>query len=184
MRMILSSLASLALIALPGLLTSEVQAKSDFVLEDYFVGKTVARGVFISKIAGVRREFDVYLTGKWDGTTLSLREDFVFDDGEKDRKTWTFVKVGEGRYTGTREDLVGVTNMTIVGNEALFDYDVLLPRKGKEPVKVHFQDKMIFKEDGTIENRARVSKFGLGIGRVAVNFVRGSNLEKVPSLPL
>lgn len=159
---------------------TQAQAGQSFTLESYFEGKTVARGVFESKIARTRRDFDVYLTGKWDGKILKLREDFVYADGEKDRKTWVFVKTGKGTYTGTREDVIGSTQVTITGATALFEYDVLIPRKGKKPLKVHFKDRMDLKPNGVIENRARVSKFGLPIGKVAVDFVRGRDISKVP----
>lgn len=173
MRAMLTGLASFALVALPMLAPVPVDAKPGFTLEEYFEGKTVAKGVFESGIAGVRREFDVFLTGSWDGKILRLREDFVYADGEKDRKTWVFTKVRDGLYRGTREDLVGETTVTITGNIALFEYDVLIPRKGKKPIKVHFDDKMILEDDGLLINRARVSKFGFPIGKVAVNFGQG-----------
>ncbi len=57
---------------------------------------TKATGSF-SAINGVKRNFTVDLRGKWNGKTLTLREDFVFDDGERDTKTWRFTKIGEGR---------------------------------------------------------------------------------------
>lgn len=179
-----SLVASSTFLAFVGLQPSPATAKPLFTLEDYFQGQTVAKGVFESKIAKTRREFDVRLTGNWDGKTLRLREDFAYADGEKDRKTWVFVKTGESTYSGTREDVIGATTVTIAGDTARFEYDVLIPRKGKTPIKVHFRDIMVLEPGGVIRNRARVSKFFLPIGKVAVNFAQGSDLRKVvpPSL--
>lgn len=178
MRSNISYLAGLALLITPAL--APAHAAPAFALEDYFLGKTVAKGLFVSKVGGSRREFDVFLTGKWDGKTLRLQEDFVYKDGEKDRKTWVFTKLSEGQYSGTREDVIGKTLVTITGNVARFRYNVMIPRKGKKPIKVHFNDKMILKENGVVENRAKVSKFGLPVGKVAVNFTRGRHLDKTP----
>ena len=63
-----------------------------FSFEDFFTGRTVAEGSFRA-ITGLQRRFTVALHGKWDGRTLTLREDFTFDDGTRDHKTWRFVKV-------------------------------------------------------------------------------------------
>jgi hypothetical protein len=65
-----------------------------FTLEGFFTGRTVGKGAFTSPIAGVNRPLTVITTGRWDGETLTLREDFVFADGEKDVKTWRFRKIG------------------------------------------------------------------------------------------
>lgn len=77
-----------------------------FAIERDLAGARVARGEFRS-ITGARRAFTAYLNGEWDGRTLTLVEDFVFDDGERDRKTWRLDRTGPGRYAGTREDVVG-----------------------------------------------------------------------------
>jgi len=178
MRSNIPFLASLALLIGPAI--SSAHPPPTFTLEDYFKGKTVAKGIFVSKIGGSRREFDVFLTGKWDGKILRLQEDFIYKDGEKDRKTWVFTKVSEGKYTGTREDVIGETLVTISGNVATFEYDVVIPRKGKKPIKVHFDDKMTLKKNGTIENRASVSKFGFPVGKVAVNFGQEQQFQSIP----
>ncbi|MEM8839185.1 MAG: DUF3833 family protein [Pseudomonadota bacterium] len=184
MRNFLATAASLALVIAPAFLTSATakEAQGDsvpFTLEDYFVGKSVARGVFVSKIAGANRAFDVYLDGQFDGTILTLREDFVFADGEKDRKTWVFEKIADNQYRGTREDVVGDTLVTIKDNVARFSYLVEIKRKDKDPIKVRFKDKMILKEDGLLLNRARVSKFGFPIANVQVNFRKGTDIDAV-----
>ena len=98
-------------------------AAGDLRLEDFFKGRTTATGSFRA-ITGLKREFDVVLHGRWDGRTLILREDFRYDDGERDTKTWRFVKTGPNSYTGTREDVLGETKVTLAGNEAHFNYRV------------------------------------------------------------
>ncbi|MCV0429275.1 MAG: DUF3833 domain-containing protein, partial [Roseibium sp.] len=67
--------------------TAMTSASSAFAvelsLENFFRGKTVGKGVFESRIAGVYRPFTVYLQGTWNSKTftLRLREDFVYEDG-------------------------------------------------------------------------------------------------------
>ena len=69
----------------------------NFKLEEYFSGTTYAEGNFRA-INGVSRAFKVKLTGSWNGKRLKLVEDFVYDDGERDRKTWLFTKTADWRY--------------------------------------------------------------------------------------
>ena len=136
------------------LLPTAGQAADKFTFEDYFNGRTEAVGSF-SAINGVKRTFTVDLTGNWDGKTLTLREDFVFDDGTKDRKTWRFTKTGPTTYSGTREDVIGETLVTISGNRADFAYEVNLNPKG-EPNIVRFSDTLVLEADGTLRNTATV----------------------------
>lgn len=143
---------------------------ADFRFEDYFRGKTEATGSF-KAINGVSRKFTVDLTGRWDGRTLTLREDFKFDDGTSDRKTWRFTKTGPTTYTGTREDVVGETKVTLRGNKARFTYLVYLD-PAKKANKVRFHDTMTLKPDGTVVNTALVTKFGLPVALTRVDFRR------------
>ncbi|WP_332308407.1 DUF3833 family protein [Ciceribacter selenitireducens] len=111
---------------LPAMISaSGVAAAERFTLEDFFAGKSKAVGSF-SAINGVKRQFTVDLTGKWDGRMLTLREDFVFNDGTRDTKTWRFVKTGPSTYSGPREDVIGETKVALQGNAARFSYLVYL----------------------------------------------------------
>ena len=145
-------------------------AAKDFRFEDYFVGRTVAEGQF-SAINGVKRAFTVKLTGTWNGKRLKLVEDFVYDDGERDRKTWRFTKTGVNTYSGTREDVIGVALVTIKGDTARFSYDVYLDGAARKN-RVRFHDTMVLKPDGTVLNTAYVTKFGFPVAKTRVAFRR------------
>lgn len=166
MKRILLSLTMLGALsaALPAL-------AADTMMETFFRGKTTATGSF-SAINGVKRQFDVVLTGRVRGNILTVREDFVYSDGEKDRKTWRFTRTGPTTYTGTREDVVGTTTVHVDGKTARFNYLVDLdPGPGKNVV--HFYDKMVLSEDGrTIANTASVWKYIFPVARVKVDFKR------------
>jgi hypothetical protein len=113
----------------------------------------------------------VDLTGHIRGHVLTLREDFIYDDGERDTKTWIFTRTGPGTYSGTREDVIGETTVRVSGNVARFTYRVDLNPGGK-PNIVRFYDKLTLKNDGALRNTALVTKFLLPVARVKVNFAR------------
>lgn len=162
----------IAALVLPVALLSAIPAfAKDTMMETFFRGKTTATGSF-SAINGVNRQFDVVLTGRLRGDVLTVREDFVYSDGEKDRKTWRFVRTGPSTYSGTREDVIGKTTVRVDGNTARFTYLVDLDPGPKKNI-VRFYDKMVLAGDGaTIANTATVWKYIFPVARVKVDFKR------------
>lgn len=138
-----------------------------FVAERDLVGASVARGEFRA-ITGVRRGFTAQLNGAWDGSTLTLVEDFVYDDGERDRKTWHLRRTGPGRFTGTREDVVGEAQGFQDGDVFRLEYDVILPSENGRGRKVRFRDVLALRADGDILNNATVGWHGLRVGSVSL----------------
>jgi hypothetical protein len=142
-------------------------ATGDFVIERDLVGRSTARGEFRA-ITGLRRSFVAELQGSWDGETLTLVEDFTFADGERDRKTWRLRRVGEGRYVGVREDVVGEARGFQDGGAFRLEYDVVLPgRNGREGRRVRFRDVIVNVQDG-IRNEATVGWFGVRVASVSL----------------
>ncbi|MEM6616654.1 MAG: DUF3833 family protein [Pseudomonadota bacterium] len=145
-------------------------ASTPLKLEEYFIGDLTARGSFVSRIANVDRGFDVTAKGFREGDTLVLIEDFVFDDGEKDRKTWRFNKVAPSRYVGTREDVVGEAEIIEQGGRIFMRYLIDLPTGEGKTQRVRFSDILYRGDNGEVINEARVTKFGLPIAKVEVIF--------------
>jgi hypothetical protein len=61
-------------------------------LEDFFDGDLVAHGQFQDILGNVSRRFTVEIDGTWDGETLRLVEDFVYEDGSTEQRVWTLRK--------------------------------------------------------------------------------------------
>jgi len=144
------------------------------VLEEFFKGRTVGKGVFESKIAGVNRPFTVYLNGRWDPKTftLSLRENFVYEDGEKDTKTWFFQKVADGRYIGQRSDVIAPTNVRTTTDGAIrFSYIAEIETENG-PLLLRFDDTLEQVDRRTVRNTAKVMKAGFTIGTVDLTFTK------------
>jgi len=142
------------------------------VLEEFFRGKTVGKGVFESAIAGVYRPFTVTLTGTWNAKTftLRLREDFVYEDGERDTKTWFFQKVAEDRYIGQRADVLGPANVRTAPDGSLqFSYIARL-ETDNGLLLLRFDDVLKQVDPRTVRNTARVMKAGFPVGTVDLTF--------------
>ena len=143
------------------------------VLEEYFVGKTRAWGVFEDRFGDVRREFVVDIDGSWDGHELVLDEHFVYADGETDQRVWRIVRTGEHSYRGDAADVVGPAIGTVYGNALNWRYDFNLDI-GERTVRVSFDDWMFLQPDGILINRAKVRKWGFELGSVTL-FFRNAN---------
>ncbi len=111
--------------------TSAPAYAADLGSEDFFKGKTYAYGSF-GAINGTS-SFRVDLTGHVRGKVLTLREDFRYDDGERDTKTWVFTRTGPNTYSGTREDVLGETTVRLSGNTARFTHHRVDLNPGGKP---------------------------------------------------
>ena len=147
------------------------QPSPRFDLSDYFRGRTYAYGVFEGRDTRLLRSFTVVADGVQDGDTLTLNERFLWNDGEKQTRTWVFKKVAEGRYEGRAGDVDGVAKVTTLGNAMRIEYGLRLPF-GKSTITVHVDDWSHLFADGAVINRADVSKFGLHVGRITLTFIK------------
>ena len=143
------------------------------VIEEYFAGRTKAWGIFEDRFGKLRRQFVVDITGRWDGRTLVLEEDFSFADGEKSRRVWRIEKIDGHSYRGRADDVIGTASGASYGNALNWRYDMDL-KVGDSSWRVSFDDWMFLQPGGVLINRARVSKWGLNIGVVTLAF------QKIP----
>ena len=173
MRPLAVLLAALTLVACATrpAVPQEADAGRPFVIERDLAGKTVGRGRFKS-ITGSDRAFTAYLDGAFDGETFVLAEDFVYDDGEKDRKTWRLKKTADGEWSGVREDVVGTARGWRDGPAFRLEYRVDIPMKNGGKRRVGFRDVLILREDGVVYNKANVGWRGFAVGKVELEIRR------------
>ena len=143
------------------------------ILEKTLAGRTLGEGVFINSFTGGETKFSVVIDGTWDGKVLTLVEDFTYGDGSTDRKTWRLTKTADGVFAGTREDVIDTAAVYRDGPGVRLDYMVTLST-GLGDIDVRFQDLLYLSPDGTIANKAIVSKWGLRVGRVDITMRPGA----------
>jgi hypothetical protein len=162
--------------------TNVSQKKPDLILEQYFLDKTFASGIFEDRFGNVRRQFTVDIDGTWDGKTLTLTEDFIFGDGETETRVWSIEKIAPASYVGTADDVIGSAKGIVSGNTLNWKYDMRL-KVGGSRVKVHFDDWMFLQPNGVLINKATVSKLGLDIGRVTIAFTKKADADFLSTIP-
>ena len=155
-------------------------------LFSFFEGNTVAYGIFEDRFGNLKRQFRVNISGTIIDDKLTLDEDFLYDDGEKDKRIWKIKKITEEdkiTYEGQAEDIEGTATGSISGNTLNWSYDIYLNIKGSN-IKVHFNDWIYKQSENLAINRAYVSKFGINIGSVTLVFLRGQVADQIGPLNL
>jgi hypothetical protein len=138
-------------------------------LKSYFNGELIAHGMFADRSGKVQRRFIVDLKATWQGDQGTLEEDFRYSDGETERRVWRLVSHGNGSYTGTADDVVGVAQGQAAGNALNWRYTLRLPVDGSV-YEVEFDDWMFLIDEQVMLNRAVMSKFGFRLGEVTLAF--------------
>lgn len=156
-------------------------------LFSFFEGDTIAYGIFEDRFGNLKRQFRVNIKGKVKNQTLTLDEDFLYDDGEQAKRIWKIEKKIDNNqnitYEGQAEDIEGKAFGSISGNTLNWSYDIYLNIKGSN-IKVHFNDWIYKQSEDLAINRAYVSKFGINIGSVTLVFLRGNTSDQIGPLNL
>ncbi|WP_417830504.1 DUF3833 domain-containing protein [Thalassospira sp.] len=151
------------------------QKEPRFDVFDYFDGNSRAWGIFEDRFGTLRRQFTVEITGTIEDDVLTLEEDFIYDDGETDRRVWVITKTGEHSYEGRAADIIGIATGSQYGNALNWSYDMDL-KVGDGAWRVGFDDWMFLQPDGVLVNRARVKKWGFEIGEVTLFFTNSQHV--------
>ena len=138
-------------------------------LRRYFDGPMTAHGIFTDRSGKVVRRFTVAMTGTWSGNTGTLDERFTYSDGKTERRVWTLTDLGNGRYTGRADDVVGEAIGVAAGNALNWRYTLKLPVDGSV-YEVQFDDWMYLMDDRVRLYKAVMSKFGIRLGEVTLAF--------------
>ena len=140
-------------------------------LRQYFQGKVDAWGVFTDRSGQVVKRFVVEMDCQWTGDEGVLDERFTYSDGTQQRRVWRLRHLGEGRYSGRADDVVGEASGQASGNAFRWGYTLALPVDGRV-WNVQFDDWMFLIDDRVMLNRARMSKWGFQLGEVTLSFTR------------
>ncbi len=169
-RLMMAMAAALCLAGPPAsAATSDPAPQTSF--EAAFHGKAIGRGRLVSRAIGLDRGFLVWTTGRESAGIFELDQFFRFDDGETDRRTWRFRKTGPGRYVGERQDLAAPAKLQIDGDVIRLSYDIWLKQRGKSPLRLHCEDRIIRLASGALLSRGTIFRLGLPVGSVETHLI-------------
>jgi hypothetical protein len=142
-----------------------------FKIEEYFLGKTSASGLFIDRFGKVKRQFTVDMEGIQDGDNFILNETFLYDDGEEEFRKWIISKTSETTYRGESSDIKGFATGERSGNAVNWHYTLKLKYKDGF-MNVQFDDWLIMQDENRVFNKAAMKKFGIRLGDVYLFFTK------------
>ena len=145
--------------------------KPEFKLEEYFLGKTQAKGLFIDRFGKVKRQFTVEMEGRFEDSLFMLDETFLYDDGEKEFRQWKIKNLDHSSYEGYSEDIIGVASGKRSGNAINWNYTLKL-KYGDGLLNVKFDDWLIMQDKKNVFNKATMKKFGIRLGDVFLFFTK------------
>ena len=127
--------------------------------------------MFQDRSGEVVRRFSVVIEAQWEGEVGTLDERFTYSDGSTQRRVWTITHLGDGRYRGRADDVVGEARGEAAGNALRWRYVLALPVDGRVH-HVDFDDWMFLIDRRVMLNRSVMSKWGVRLGEVTLFFSR------------
>ncbi len=143
------------------------QLEPNLVLEEFFDGNLLAYGVVKDWRGRVIRRFSADIVAYWNDGIGTLEEDFIFDDGEEQRRVWKLQTNSRQSYTGTAGDVVGSGEVTVAGNSAFLDYVLRIPY-GDGTLDVRIDDRMYLISPKILINESSLRKFGVKVGELVL----------------
>lgn len=140
-----------------------------FDLLSWLEGRTQASGVFEDRKGRVRRRFTVELMGTPEANSLRLHERFVFDDGERQERTWLLTRAADGSFTGRAGDSVSDAHGRFAEGVAYLSSELKL-QIGKRSIAMRFDDAFYPSGPGLVLNRSTMSKWGIRLGQILIQF--------------
>jgi hypothetical protein len=136
-------------------------------LRTFFDGELRAYGMLQDRSGRMTRRFTATLQGSWNGDDGLLEEEFLFDDGEVQQRTWRLRHLGDGRYSGSAGDVIGIAAGSTSGSVFNWRYQLDVPWRG-DSIAVNLDDWLYLVDEQHLLNRTTLSKFGFRVGELTL----------------
>ncbi|MGB0749330.1 MAG: DUF3833 family protein [Magnetospiraceae bacterium] len=140
--------------------------------EAFFLGRSVADGVFEDRFGRVRRRFHLSLHGERRDGAFHLAETTTDDTGAISQRRWVVLQTEAGHYRGTAEDIIGPAVGCLTAKGMHWRYGM---RLGPSPLLRHVQveDWLYDAGPGRGLNRLWFRRFGILLGTATLVIQRG-----------
>jgi len=136
-------------------------------LKDFFNGELVAYGMLQNRSGVMTRRFTATIDASWEGDVGTLVEEFLFDDGEIQYRTWTLTALGNNNYQGVASDVVGEAEGSIVGSVFQWQYQLDVPC-GDDTIVLNLDDWLYLIDENHLINKTKLTKFGFRVGELTL----------------
>ena len=144
---------------------NQTSPKAD--IKEYFNGPIKAWGIVQDWRGRVVRRFEIDMVGTWQEDTGTLTEHFNYYDGETQQRIWTINKKADGSYEGRADDIVDKAIGHTSGSAVRWNYVMDLP-VGDTRYHIRFDDWMWMMNEGDMNNRSYLKKFGIKVSELTI----------------
>ncbi len=136
-------------------------------LKEFFEGELVAYGMLENRSGVMTRRFTATIDASWEGDQGTLVEEFLFDDGEIQYRTWTLTDLGNNNYQGVASDVVGQADGSIVGSVFQWQYQLDVPY-GDDSIVLSLDDWLYLIDENHLINKTKLTKFGIRVAELTL----------------
>lgn len=145
-----------------------------FDLQNFFDKPVMGWGVFHSRFNYADRHFEVCMNGDWNENGGILYEDFVWNDGTKEKREWQldFTDKKAQKFTAKAHDIIETGYGQIHHNAMRMLYTMDVVRQNGQNIALDIDDRLYRVRDNVIMNKTIIKKFGLMVGNLTSTFVK------------
>jgi hypothetical protein len=136
-------------------------------LKDFFNGELMVYGMLQNRSGIMTRRFTATIDASWEGDQGTLVEEFQFDDGEIQYRTWMLTDLGDNNYQGVAGDVVGEAEGSIVGSVFQWQYQLDVPY-GDDSIVLSLDDWLYLIDENHLINKTKLTKFGFRVGELTL----------------
>jgi hypothetical protein len=142
-----------------------------FILQKFFKCPVSGSGVFFNFSDEADRHFNVTFSAEYPSDkVMILNEEFVWSDGEKQKRVWTLQFSDSKNFTGTAGDVIGKAIGKIENNGLHMLYTLEVERKNGDKIHLNMDDRLYLTSEGMIINKAKAKKYGITVGELVAAF--------------
>lgn len=144
--------------------------------QEFFNGFLTAHGVVRDRRGGAIRQFNADISACWQDGVGTLDEDFVFDDGEVQKRIWTLTPDNNRTFIATAGDVIGEGIGRWNGSAFLLDYTLRIQLEDST-IDVRVDDRMYRISEHVVVNQSQMTKFGVAVGEILLTIIRHPDTE-------
>ncbi len=138
----------------------------------YFNGRTSSSGVRETPGGAPVATVTTRTDGHISEGVLHIKQELTFGGNRRERRTWELRKLGDHRYEGRANDIVGVAVGECYGNVFHWEFTLALS-PGNPLANVRMSQWMYLQPDGrTLLNHSTITKLGVPVAQVSETFQR------------
>lgn len=134
----------------------------------FFNNTLIAEGFVKDRSGKMTRYFTATIEATWDEQGGVLDEVFLWNDGERQTRVWTFEPSDNGGYIGTAGDVIGTADMRFSGNAINMKYVLDVPLESGKAMAINMDDWLYQVSESTIVNVTEMTKWGFHVGEVVL----------------